>query len=519
MKLRLQPGAPRFTECLLVSLAVLATPQVRAGDWLQYRGPNHDGVSPEIIRTNWLVTPPRQIWKVPLDQALSSFTVSGSNVFTQVRRTINGQDTEVCVALNADTGQEIWATPVGMAYYPDGGVGLDDGPRSTPSVDGNQVFVLASYLNLLCLGINDGHVIWSNNLTTSYGGTVIPWQNAASPLIENGLIFLNCNALGQSLLALHEADGTEAWKGQSDPMTQASPIAATVAGVRQIVFFTQLGLTSVAPDNGSVLWRYPFPFAVATAASPVASSNVVYCSAAYGVGAGAVQITNSGGQLATNEIWRTPFTTMNHWPTPVLYNGYLYGIYGQAGTAASIRCIELATGNEMWRQSAQMGGLLLTTGVLLVVQEDGTLLLVSPDPTGYHEVARYRALDGSSSSIPGLAVRCWNVPAISNGRIYVRSTTEAVCLDVAPPAPLKLSGTFSGQGGAFQLFIGTQDNSPLDTNRAANIDVLASTNLTLDLSGWVKLTNPAVLTNGLLLLDDSQNVVAPQRFFRAQEHP
>src|SRR5258708_2364108 len=240
MKLRLQPGAPRFTECLLVSLAAFAAFKVRAGDWLKYRGPNHDGVSPETIHTNWPVVPPRQIWKVPLDQALSSFTISGSNVFTQVRRTINGQDTEVCVALNADTGQEVWATPVGTAFYPNGGVGLDDGPRSTPSVDGNQVFVLSSYLNLLCLGINDGHVIWSNNLTTSYGATVIAWQNAASPLIENGLIFLNCNAPGQSLLALHETDGSEAWKGQSDPMTQASPIAATIAGVRQIVFFTQL---------------------------------------------------------------------------------------------------------------------------------------------------------------------------------------------------------------------------------------------------------------------------------------
>jgi outer membrane protein assembly factor BamB len=518
MKLRLQPGAPRFAECLLASLAALAAFQVRAGDWLQYRGPNHDGVSPETIRTNWPVVPPRQIWKVPLDQALSSFTISGSNVFTQVRRTINGQDTEVCVALSADTGQEVWATPVGTAFYPNGGVGLDDGPRSTPSVDGNQVFVLSSYLNLLCLGINDGHVVWSNNLPTNYNSMVINWQNAASPLIENGLIFLNCNASNQCLLALHETDGAEAWKGQTNSMTQATPIAATIAGVRQIVFFTQPGLISVAPDSGFVYWRYGFLFAVATAASPVASSNAVYCSAAYGVGAGAVQITNSSGQLATNELWRTPFNTMNHWATPVLYNGYLYGIYGQAGLTASIRCIELATGNEMWRQSAQMGGLLLANGVLLIAQEDGTLLLVSPDPTGYHEVARYRALDGSSSSIPGLAVRCWNVPAISNGRIYVRSTTEAVCLDVSTSsAPLKL--TLSGGGGAFQLSIGTQDDSPLDTNRAANIDVLASTNLAFDLSGWVKLTNPAVLTNGRLLLDDSQSAVPPQRFFRAREHP
>jgi len=162
-----------------------------------------------------------------------------------------------------------------------------------------------------------------------------------------------------------------------------------------------------------------------------------------------------------------------------------------------------------------------TTGLVLVLTEDGYLVLVQPDPTGYAEVARYRALDGSSSSIPGLPVKCWNVPAISNGRIYVRSTTEAVCLEVSPAglAPLRLSGAWSRGGQAFRLFIATADDSPLDSNRAANVEVFGSSDLALGPSGWFKLTNPVVLTNGQLFLDDLQSQTLRQRFFRAQEHP
>lgn len=514
-----QPNETRCRGRLSWAFVVLVALSLDAADWTQYRGPNHDGISSDILRTNWSAAPPRPLWRIPLDPALSSFTVAGGRAFTQVRRTVDGQDREVCIALNADTGQELWATPLDTASYPNGGVGADDGPRSTPSVDGNFAFVLTSYLKLACLDVGDGHVVWSKDLVAQYGGNVIAWQNAASPLLEDGLIFMNGNAPNRRLLALHESDGSEAWKGQDDPMTQSSPIAATVAGMRQIVFFAQTGLVSVTPASGAALWRYPFPFAISTAASPVAANDIVYCSAAYGVGAGAVRITSSGTRLSTNQVWRTPGASMNHWATPVFYNGYLYGIYGQDSSTTTLRCLELATGSERWRKSGVgFGSVLVTTGLVLVSTEDGYLLLVAPNPTGYTEVARYLALDGSSSSVPGLPVKCWNVPAISNGRIYARSTTEAVCLDVAPvaPPPLRLSGSLGG--GTFRLLVASADNTPLDSNRVANIDVYASSDLTLGLTGWIKLSNPLVLTNGDLLLDDSQPATT-QRFFRALEHP
>jgi outer membrane protein assembly factor BamB len=524
MEIRLQTSGLRVRDFFLGSFVFLAAAQVCAGDWPQYRGPNHDGISTETIRTNWSEEAPRQIWKVPLDPGLSSFSISGGRAFTLVRRSVSGQDQEFCVALNADTGHELWASdPLGRAYYPDGGVGIDDGPRSTPSVDGDRVYVLTSYLGLYCLSITNGAILWSKDIMSQYGSDDVDWQSAASPLIEGDRVFVFANAPNQCLLAFHKSDGSEAWRGQNDVMTQASPIAATIAGVRQVIFFARSGLVSVVPETGAVLWRYPFRFSLSTAASPVVGGDVVYCSAAYGGGAGTVRITNSGGQLMTNEVWRIPFSNrlMNHWATPVFHDGYLFGIYGQQDPTLLLRCVDFANGVEKWNQSGVgNGGVLSVSGHVLVLAEDGNLLLVKPDPAAYTEVARYRALDGSSNSIPGLAVKCWNVPAISNGRVYVRSTTEAVCLDVTQPlAPLKLFSTLASGTGLFQLLIGNADGTSLDTNRPAGIAVFASTDLTLGLSGWIRLNSALTLTNGQLFLDDEQSAATAQRFFRVEARP
>src|ERR1043165_4107108 len=172
MKIHVQSRPYPMRDLLLVLFAALATAAIRADDWPQYRGPNHDGISAETIRTNWSEQPPRQVWKIPLDPGLSSFSVSGGRAFTLVRRSITGQDQEYCIALNADTGAELWASPpLGIASYPHGGVGPDDGPRSTPTVDGDRVYVLTSYLRLYCLSATNGAVVWSKDLVVDYGAT------------------------------------------------------------------------------------------------------------------------------------------------------------------------------------------------------------------------------------------------------------------------------------------------------------------------------------------------------------
>src|SRR5205823_6610808 len=119
---------------------------------------------------------------------LGSLAVSGGRAYTQTRRSIGGVSKEVCVALSITNGAELWAASVDDANYPEGGVGYDDGPRTTPAVDGGSVLVLSSYLKLYRLNATNGAVIWQQDLRTVYGGDVIGWQNAASPVLEGGLI-------------------------------------------------------------------------------------------------------------------------------------------------------------------------------------------------------------------------------------------------------------------------------------------------------------------------------------------
>lgn len=500
-----------------LALLIRFVTSLSADEWLQYRGPNHDGTSAELIRTNWNDAPPRQIWKVPLNFALSSFTIGGGRAYTQALRRVDTQKQEFCLALNADTGAELWATPLGLGDYPNGGVGSDDGPRSTPTIDGDRVYVLTSYLRMACLDAATGQQVWSKDFVADFGATVIAWQNAASPLIVGDLIFMNCNAPGGRLLALRKQDGTVAWQRYDDRMTQSTPVAATIQSVPQIIFFAQSGLVSVAPDTGEVLWHYAFPYSVSTGASPVAADDTVFCSAAYGVGAGAVRISKSGATLSTQEIWRTPGANMNHWATPVYHDGYLYGIFGHS--LYHLGCVEVATGIETWAHndanspgSYNLGGVLKVAGHILMLTTRGELVLAKADPTTYTEVARLKAVTG----------RCWNVPAISNGRIYVRSTSEAAAYDVAVPGSpkpkLKLLPTLAADR-SLRLFIANVDASPLDPARAMNIDVFATTNLSLGLPAWVKLPQATVFTNGQLLLDEPPTSTVDQKFFKAQERP
>ncbi|MBI2947550.1 MAG: PQQ-like beta-propeller repeat protein [Verrucomicrobia bacterium] len=505
----------------LIAVLIFTAANSQAMDWPQYRGPNHDGTSADPIRSNWSQEPPREIWRVPLGPGLSSFSVSGGRAFTLASRRAGEAEQEFCVALDAATGRELWATPLDVADYPNGGVGADDGPRSTPSVDGDRVYVLTSYLRLACLEAATGRMVWDKNLVQEFGSFVIPWQNAASPLVEGDLVLVNGNGRqNEHLLAFRKPDGTLAWKGQSDGMTQATPAAATINGVRQVVFFAQSGLVAVAPETGSVLWRHALRYnGTSVAASPVVAGDRVYASRAYPssfsaarAGAVTVRVTPSGSSFSATPAWSKVNQLMNHWATPVHYNGHLYGMFGQDNL--QLKCVELATGNEKWSVGGfGYGSVLVADGKILATSANGWLVLVDPNPNAYTELGRYRALDGKT----------WNVPAVSNGRIYFRSTTEAACIDVAGQAPLisrlKLKPALSGQNGVFRMSIANEDGSPLDAGQVAKIDVLATESLGTSAKSWSKLAISPILENGQLRFEAPMEPAQPRRFFKVQERP
>jgi len=416
---------------LAVALCFTSSLNLLAPDWTQYRGPNHDGASPEKILKSWPANGPHEIWRVPMTDGFSAITVGGGKAFTLELRDIDGAKQEVCVGMNAETGKELWAVPLGIAKYDGGGdFGTPDnkggdGPRSTPSYDDGKVYTYSSRLVLKCLDAATGREIWASDLMKDHAGRNIQWECGASPLIEGDLVFVAGGGPGESLLAFDKKDGHVVWKGEDERMTQSTPVATTILGTRQVIFFTQSGLVSVTPTTGSVLWRYPFKFRTAAAISPVVSGDIVYCSASYGVGSGACKITKSGDTFTATQLWFQPANVINnHWSTPVCADGYLYGIFGQAQYGrAPLKCVELATGEVKWTKDGfGPGGCTLVDGHVLVLSDAGDLVLVKTNPAVYTEVARSHVLSG----------KCWNCVGISNGRIYARSTKEGVCLDVSP---------------------------------------------------------------------------------------
>jgi outer membrane protein assembly factor BamB len=405
---------------LLAAIALLTVS--RAADWPQYRGPNHDGSSPETIMQTWPKEGPRAVWKSPLGPSFGSFAVSGDKAFCFIQRNVNGQDCEVAVAFDAGTGKEIWSVPLGKPTYDKQG---GDGPRSTPTVDGNRVYFLGAHLGLTCLDAAKGDLVWQHDLTKEYNGRVIEWYSAASPILDGDLVFVNAGGRGQALLAFNKTDGKLVWKGQDDKPTHASPVPVTIHGVRQVIFFTQSGLVSVTAATGEVLWRYQFPFRTSTAASPVVWQDIVYCSAGYGVGGGACRVSKTAKGFAAREIWRNK-NVVSHWSTPVCKDGQLYGIFGfKEFGKAPLKCIEMATGKEKWAQPGfgSGGAAILVDNHVLVQGDRGPLVLVEAKPDSYREIARAQVLGG----------KCWTMPVLSNGRIYARNTKEGVCLDVSPP--------------------------------------------------------------------------------------
>lgn len=423
----------KTTLALATSLA--ATLTVHAADWPQYRGPNLDGSTTETIATKWPAGGPKPVWKVASPNGFSSFSVAGGKAFTQVVREVEGAGREVAVALDAATGKELWALPVGgTAYGHQGGNegAADnkggDGPRSTPTVVGGKVYVMSSDLALFCLDASSGKQLWTHDLMKEFAGRNITWKNAASPVVDGNLVYVAGGGPGQSLLAFNKDSGALVWKSQDERITHSTPVLATIHGVKQVIYFCQSGPVAVDAKDGKLLWKFPFRFKISTAMTPIVGGDIVFFSAGYDMGGAAVRVVKTAAGFEAKQLWDVPGhkgdnAVANHWSTPVLKDGHLYGMFQfKEYGSGPMKCVELATGKIKWSKPGfGPGNVILAGGNVLALSDAGELVLVEPSPAGYKELSRAKVITG----------KCWSTPVVSNGRVYVRSTKEAACLEVS----------------------------------------------------------------------------------------
>jgi outer membrane protein assembly factor BamB len=353
-------------------------------------------------------------------------------------------------------------------------------------------------------------VDWRKDLKTLYSASVIGWQSAASPVLDSGLLLVHCNSPLEPVLALRALDGELQWRARADRMTHSSPVVATIDGVRQVIFATQVGLISFDTATGRQLWKetYPFSYSTSLAASPLVAGNVVFITGAYSMQGMAVQVSKRATDWEVTRLWLAP-NFRAHWMSPVHHEGHVYGLSGSS-TTSSLKCLNLLTGQELWSRSGfGRGGVLLVDGILLVLSEKGDLVLVEPAPEGYVELGRATLFPGYDPN----RNKCWNVPAIADGKVYARSTAEAVCLDLSLPGRLRISEIRTTPAGLL-LQVGSDSGAALDISHLQKLRLRASPTLAVPLEQWP--TVPcSVGENGFLRVDEPDSVNS--RFFVVTE--
>ena len=383
-------------------------------NWPQYHGPFFDKSAQSTVLGIKKSYPANQvIWKTPTPLGFSSFSVLSNSAFTLIgEEDEDGLLREVCISLDLASGKRIWSQNLGLASYghAGGNAGVQgnsggDGPRSTPSIKDGRVFVYDSSMTLHCLSAQTGEALWQVDLIDDHKGKNIMWKNASSPLLLNDLVIVCGGGKGQSFVAFEQKTGKVRWKTGSETMTHATPVFAKIHGVEQVIFLCRFGLISLTPQKGIELWRQEFPFKVSTAASPVVANDLIFCSAGYGVGAGVFEISLEQDKWKSNPLWRKRNELMNHWSTPLFYDGNLYGIFGfKEYGKAPLQCVDIKTGKIRWSQKGFGPGNLIRSGnTLWVLSDDGQIVAVSANPLDYHEIGRTELLEG----------KCWTTPIIS----------------------------------------------------------------------------------------------------------
>ena len=380
-----------------------------AADWPQWRGPNRDGISKETgLLKQWPAEGPPLVWKASgAGRGYSSFSISNGKLYTMGLR----GDREFVVAFDIATGKEAWATPHGSAFRNDRG----DGPRGTPTIDGDRVYALGGNGDLSALDARTGKIVWSKNVLKEFGGSNIQWGISESPLVLGNKVLVNAGGPGASMVALNKTDGAVIWKSQSDEAGYSSAIPVDINGNTQVVFFTAQRAVGLDARDGRLLWEYGKPANnVANVATPIVRANRIFISSDYGTGGGVVEIKPDN---KAQEIYFTK-DMRNHHSSSVLVGDYLYGFSSSILTA-----MKFDTGEIAWRdRSVGKGSLVYADGNLYCLSENGVVGLVEATPTGYKEKGRFRIQQGSLPT--------WAHPVVAGGRLYLRDQDTIYAYDV-----------------------------------------------------------------------------------------
>lgn len=399
---------------MLLWVILLLGPALQSADWPHWLGPARTGSSPEIgLLTTWPAEGPPLVWKVEGGEGYSSVAVAAGRAYTLVQK----NDRELLLCLDAGSGRTIWTYDIGPGFHNEYG----SGPRSTPAIDGDKVYVTSVNGPVLCLDAKTGKLVWQRDLIRDFSGKRITWGMSASPVVEENLVLVIPGAPGASVAALNKKDGSTVWKAGNDQAAYASPSVATIEGRKIALFFTASGLHGVDFHTGKSLWQVPWKTDYGcNICTPLVIDDLVFIASGEQMGCAVYKLSLSKPTL----VWESRGTRSvlkTYWANAVHDRGYLYGISGEFSGILSLNCVELRTGKLVWSQP-RFGKAALTwaDGHLFVVTKAGDLVLVEATPAAYREKARVQGLLSDNRT----------VPTIANGYLYLRDRKHILCLDL-----------------------------------------------------------------------------------------
>jgi hypothetical protein len=402
----------------LIVLAITLQGRSEAHDWPQWRGPERDGISTEGgLRRNWPPDGPQRIWlSRNAGLGYSSPSVVGDRMY--IMGSVDGK--EMLLAMGVDDGSQLWSTEIGERFNNNRG----DGPRGTPTVDGELVYALGAQGDLLCVRVADGNAVWRARMQ-DFGGRIPNWGYSESVLIDGSHLICTPGGEGGSLLALNKKTGEKIW--QSDQFTDAahysSIIVAEHAGTRQYIQRSLQNTVGVAAEDGRLLWMNEFPGRTAVAPTPIFHNGFVYVSAGYNAGC---ELLRLGDENQVEQIYNNKNMKNQHGGV-VRVGDHLYGFSDGQGWV----CQDFATGNIVWREREPLGkGCLVCAGGMLYLVEEkrGGVVLIEASPDGWEEHGRFTLSPQSERRKP--SGRIWTHPVVVDGRLYLRDQELLFCFDV-----------------------------------------------------------------------------------------
>jgi outer membrane protein assembly factor BamB len=385
-------------------------------DVLEYRGSRRDGVvdGPPLER-DWSAHPPQLVWRQPVGGGYASFVVAGPLVITIEQRGAR----EAVVAYDFDTGRERWVHDY-PAHFSEALGG--DGPRATPTIHRGKLYALGATGVLSCLEVASGRPFWSRNILEHDGVANLDWGMAGSPLVYDELVLVNPgnqkgSAAARAIAAFDAADGKPLWAGGNAKSGYASPMLATLAGVRQVIIFDAVGLAGHDSADGRELWRVPWKsdFDINASQPALLPNDQLLISSSSG--AAVIKIAQTDGTWSASEVWKNRKLRCGY-ASPIVYQGHVYGI-----DESILACLEVDTGKLRWKdRGAQYGHgqILLRGDLLIVLAETGELALVEATPERFRELGRVPAIEGKT----------WNNPTLAGRRIFVRNHIEMAAYDL-----------------------------------------------------------------------------------------